>query len=532
MAIKAPPADDDVFRVDDEPIPIDIPAMPRPDLPEVCVTGRHLRDKTASALSALQIGNDPPLLFVRAGALCRVGEDEHGSPVIQSITEGMLRGSMARSANYVGYDKRGDDYPTAPPIDVVRDIMALGKWPFPALAGITETPVLTPDGTVDYTPGYNYASELFYVPEHGMTMPAIPMHPSSEEVAAAVNCLKDIICDFPFVDHESETNALAMLLTPVLRPMVKGCVPLAMIDKPQAGTGASLLAEITSLIATGRNSAMLTAPRDEESWRKTITSLLLLGRTVVTLDNVEAKLYAPSLAAALTANTWQDRILGRSEMVSLPQRVTWIATGNNVRLGGDLPRRCYWIRLDAKRPQPWQRTQFKHEHLTTYVYERRELILAAMLTLARAWISAGMPKPKNAPVVGSFEDWVDVVGGVLETAGVEGFLGNVDAMYAEVDDDTPQWEGFLLAWYDKWHGTAKLTSEVAAMVATDPDFAALVPDDLMSDRKEDKGFSRRLGKALSKRDGMCYSCGISVSRDRVSHSAVRWVVGHVDDRLV
>jgi len=40
--------------------------------------------------------------------------------------------------------------------------------------------------------------------------------------------------------------------------------------------------------------------------------------------------------------------LGRTEMAKdLPQRATWMATGNNLHVGGDLARRCYWIRLDA-----------------------------------------------------------------------------------------------------------------------------------------------------------------------------------------
>jgi hypothetical protein len=38
--------------------------------------------------------------------------------------------------------------------------------------------------------------------------------------------------------------------------------------------------------------------------------MLLQGRTVVVIDNIEGKLFSSSLAAILTQSNWQDRILG------------------------------------------------------------------------------------------------------------------------------------------------------------------------------------------------------------------------------
>ena len=81
----------------------------------------------------------------------------------------------------------------------------------------------------------------------------------------------------------------------------------------------------------------------------------LRGQSIVNIDNIENTLWTPSLASILTANTFQDRILGKSEMMTLPNRCTWIATGNNIRIAGDLPRRCVLIKIDAKVPQPWRR---------------------------------------------------------------------------------------------------------------------------------------------------------------------------------
>ena len=59
-------------------------------------------------------------------------------------------------------------------------------------------------------------------------------------------------------------------------------------------------------------------PKDDEAWGKKILSQLQAGRSVVIIDNIEGKLYAPTLAAVLTTDSWEDRVLGRSEMVRFP----------------------------------------------------------------------------------------------------------------------------------------------------------------------------------------------------------------------
>jgi hypothetical protein len=120
-----------------------------------------------------------------------------------------------------------------------------------------------------------------------------------------------------------------------------------------------------------------------EELRKAITALLLAGDPIICFDNVTGLLYSPILSAVLTAREWRDRVLGKSETPGIPQRATWIVTGNAIRLGGDLPRRCYQVNLDAKLSQPWTRTGFRHPDLIGWVSENRGRLIAAALTLAR-----------------------------------------------------------------------------------------------------------------------------------------------------
>lgn len=507
------------------------------ELPEIIATGRAMRAVTKDALDTLTDANASPAVFVRSGELTRIGQNEHGLPVIERMTEAAVRGRMERCAQFTRLhkSKEGDDWqhiPIAPPLDVVRDLMALGAWPFPPLVGIIEAPTIRPDGHLLTAPGYDAATRLYHAPAGGLTVPPISEQPTDSDKAAALELLREAIQDFPFEDDASRANALAAMITPVVRSMIAGPVPMALFDKPQAGTGASLLAEVVALIATGRPSAMFTAPADDEGWKKEITSLLLQGRTVITVDNIEGRLFSPSLAAVLTAQLWEDRLLGQNKSATLLHRAVWIGTGNNIRLGGDLPRRCYWVRMDAQEARPWERSGFRHPDLFDWVEKQRGAILAAILTLARAWVTAGRTKAAALPKLGGFESWAETIGGILINAGVSGFLGNLAAMYEQADDDTPQWELFLTVWHDKWGAELVTTQEVAKALKEPPAGEMMTPENKtlkealpvdLADT-EDRGFTRKLGWALTKRKGMRFPNGLSIKRGNKTQGANRWYI--------
>ena len=143
--------------------------------------------------------------------------------------------------------------------------------------------------------------------------------------------------------------------------------PLALIDAPKQGTGKGLLSDVVSIIATGNSAAILTMSDSDEELQKLITSLLIEGTTIITIDNITGRLQSRHLDAVLTSDMWRGRILGVSKTTLVPQRATWLATGNNIKLGGDLARRCYRIRLDAKVSRPFMRKGFTHSDLATWV---------------------------------------------------------------------------------------------------------------------------------------------------------------------
>jgi hypothetical protein len=235
---------------------------------------------------------------------------------------------------------------------LAKAIVNRGHWPFPILRGIVEIPVLRKDGSVLDSPGYDAASKLYYRPN--LPVPKIPDKPTKKDAAASAGFLLDILSDFPFQDEASRDNSLGLLLTVVVKEIV-GLAPMALIDAPTKGTGKTRLAQLVSIVASGCELPLSPEVRDEEEWRKQITSLLIADRPVVILDNIERTLSSGQLAALLTTSEWSDRMLGKSEVLHLHSRAIWIATGNNIRLGGDIARRAYWIRLNSNLPRPWMR---------------------------------------------------------------------------------------------------------------------------------------------------------------------------------
>jgi len=492
------------------------------DLPSIWAANRPLQAITADALAALHDRNEPPQIFVRSGALVRVRNDENSRPQIERITGDALRGRMARTAFWLVPDRHGEPRYVAPPDTVVRDLLTIGSWPFPRLEALTETPVLRPNGTILDHPGYDFETGLYYAPPAGFELPEIPARPNSDEVQSAVGLLAEAISDFPFVDQASRANTWALLLTPILRPALNGNAPLALLDKPQPGVGASLLAELVAIIGTGRPAAMMGAPKTDEEWRKQLTSLLHGSNPMIVVDNVDGILASADLARALTSSIWQDRLLGQNLTVNLPQRATWLATGNNIRLGGDMPRRCYWIRLNAQTAQPWLRRRFQHPDLIGWANMQRGRLLAALLTLARSWWANGCPPAAITPL-GSFESWSRIVAGILAHAGIEGFLSNLDDLYERVDEEGPQWLRFLAAWHEALGAQAVTTAELVTRLraasqampsgqeqpraASDRQLCEALPDyfaEALANSKFSGSLTRQLGRALAQRTDVVF----------------------------
>ena len=196
------------------------------------------------------------------------------------------------------------------------------------------------------------------------------------------------------------------------------------------------------MIASGREAALASESENEGEWRKMLTAVLREGSELLIIDNLARPLSSAQLAKFVTAAVWEDRVLAVSEMAVPPQRLTLIVTGNNVALGGDMARRCVLIKLDPRSARPWLECSYPHPELLDWVAEQRGAIVAALLTVVGAWVSAGRPAAAVRRLAG-FGRWSATVGSILAHAGIDGFLANLETAYESLDVEAEQWEAFL-----------------------------------------------------------------------------------------
>lgn len=415
-------------------------------LPKIITTGRYMRDITEEAIGALKKANgDDPKVFQRGNSLVRL-RDVKGLSA-EALNVASLKGMLDRCADFVKLSKEGDEIPARPSGDVIADILSLPDQGFPVLRGFYSAPVFLPNGTLLSQNGYDTDSCL-YLSLNGLTGTTGGM-PLGE---AKILLLDDLLGDFPFADLGSEAHVLALILQVFARLMIDGPTPLFLIDAPARGTGKGLLIDIVSVVGLGKRADVMVLPNDENELEKRITATLVEGHQLILMDNVTS-LRSATLSAALTTTDWQGRWLGKSQMVQAPNSAAWIATGNNVAMSDEMVRRTVSIRLDAVAERPESRTGFKHSRLLEWAFANRLQLVSACISIVAAWVDAGMPihKPKNT--LGRFESWVGVMGGILEVAGVDGFLGNREVLYAVVDAETTEWTSLCDEWWKVFQET-------------------------------------------------------------------------------
>lgn len=424
-----------------EPKPEPKPARPQ-GLPEARPTIVISTDEMPVVDQAVDALAKRPEVFQRGGVLVQIVQGAKAPsglqrapdcPTIAMMKPARLRELLSAAASWQApAGKEGELEPCLPPAWAVAAVDARGQWDaIRPLCGVVEWPTLRPDGTVLQKPGYDEATGLFLVA--GQPFPTVPDRPTQEDARQAAIDLLEASCDFPFQSPTHRAAWLAAVLTPLARTGFFGPAPLVLIDANIRGAGKSLLAKCIATIVAGRDMTLTTVPDSDDELRKRITALAVAGDSLVLLDNVAGNLGSPSLDAALTATTWSDRVLGRTEMLShLPLGMTWYATANNCTLVGDTPRRVLPIRLEYMGDNPEERTDFQHPDLIAWCQAERPRLVVAALTVLRAFCAAGKPDMGLKPW-GSYEGWSGLVRAAVKWVGLSDPAGDRMEMLRQAD---------------------------------------------------------------------------------------------------
>ncbi len=408
---------------------------------EITTNESDVTDKAIAALGAM------PDLFQRADALVEV-ISEAGAPArIQPCRPARVRDLLTACARIYKVNRStGIQTDAHPPDFLAQAISARGRWQgIRKLKALAETPSLRADGTVLQSAGFDEASGLYLTSTLAVPVADVPTH---ADALRALDELLEVVCDFPFAAEEHRSAWLASLLTMFARHAFDGPVPLTLFDSSTPGTGKSLLADVNNAIATGRAMPRSTNTEDDAEQRKVITTHAVEGTPAVLIDNIGGALGTPALDAALTSTIWSDRILGATKSTgALPLWTLWFASGNNVVLRGDLPRRVLHVRIEAPVEKPEERSEFRHPRLIEWVKSERPRLVAAALTILRAFVAAGRPGSDSLPTWGSYEAWSALVRGAVVWVGLPDPVKTRQELVAHASSDLDA----LRALIEDWH---------------------------------------------------------------------------------
>ena len=408
------------------------------------------------------LANDPNT-FQRGGVLVELREEskppkeslyEPGAPVFREISKAQTKVKLSRCARLEKYNgtQKKDVHVIAPDDLVAGIVSAINFDPVPTVTGLYHSPVLRPDGSINSTPGYDRATGLYLRLDEKYPPPMC-----KEE---AIELLDYVVCDFPFESKAHKSAWYSLVITMLTQPTFPGCSPLHFVDANNSGVGKGLLTNTATLIAEGHTASRTPVPKEGDvEMRKLITASVLEGRPYILFDNLDHKLGGSAIELALTAERWSDRILGRSEKVDLPLKITWIATANNGTLSPDMTRRSVCIRLNSTLEYPAKRIGFEQANLAQYILDNRPALTMAALSIPRAYILAGRPTVERE-AFGSFEGWDSLVRSSIIWAGLTDPDTRTEISW-EMDEETVLLRSLIEAWEEVGSSTVSKAVELA-----------------------------------------------------------------------
>jgi putative DNA primase/helicase len=502
-----------------EPIPLNASRRP-----PIIVRPGFLHETADDAEEALLRSQAP--LYVRGGCIVRPVVDEMPASRdrktkvarLREVGQDAMVDHLSRAATWKKPDGRsGFDKIINPPKEIAATILSRdGEWRFPRLAGIITTPTMRPDGSIFSQAGYDPATQLLLVDPP--QLPRVDDRPSRQTAGKALEFLDSLLDEFPFVDAESRSVALSALITPVVRGAF-GTAPLHGASAPVAGSGKSYMFDLASAITSGERAPVLTVGRTEEETEKRLSSALLSGQTIISVDNVNGQLGGDLLCQMIERPVVQVRPLGSSKLIKIESRATCYATGNNIQLVGDMTRRVILCSLNPNMERPELR-RFKDRPFDRILADRGRYVAAA-LTVARAYAVAGYPDP--CPALASFEDWSRVVRSALVWLGRADPLETMKRARAD-DPETTKLRALLHAWHDaagsRWCETGEIVNLGLKRQTLDNSLVHPALHDALAEVAEDKRgaiSSRVLAFYLRKKKGTIIN-DLRVAVDEDSHT--------------
>lgn len=372
---------------------------------------------------------------------------------------------------FVGYKTKQDK--DGNPYQVLRDMtestakLCLRSYEFvaeiPAIHRVypSPVPIISEQGALILcTPGYDPTTGTYVFEGRITPHPADPNRPpitgpvssdgyldDSLTPADAFWYLYDLFAEFPFSDWSEEvvpsdadplyredadgkprayrqSRSLAVAVGGMLALFAANCVPREasrmgfIMNANSQRSGKTLLAKIITAAVFGAFKAQGWR-EDDEAMSKLLDSEVLMASPYICFDNVRGLIQSTKLEALFTSPTWTGRILGGNVMFTEENNLTVIITGNNVSPGTDIQHRCLFCDLYVEEGDVQSRrkpTRILNDVWLSSPDNRRDM-LSALWSVVRHWDHAGRPRADIDKTRLGFEEWGQIIGGMVEFAG-------------------------------------------------------------------------------------------------------------------
>lgn len=252
----------------------------------------------------------------------------------------------------------------------------------------------------------------------------------------------DLVEDFPFVSASDKAGLMGAIVTMLMRPAIRGNVPVFLLEASAPGSGKTMLVDtVISGLMLGKRASAMQIGNDEAERDKRIISILLSGQSLVLLDNLPQRLDSGSFASAVTAETYSARGLGSNRMLHATNFAVWFLTANNLEITEELARRTMPIRLEP----PSGPRRYRFPNLLAEILRNRDAYLRGAAVWIQRWVDAGCPLGET--ILPSFEDWSQIIGGVMLANGWDdAWMANRRAFMEQADSEVGDFRALMEWW--------------------------------------------------------------------------------------
>jgi hypothetical protein len=308
----------------------------------------------------------------------------------------------------------------------------------PIITSIAQLPIVLHDGTILTGRGLNRKYGIvFRVPEElDALLPSLG-DCTPTVVARAMRFLTDEwLCDVS-ADYQGKGTIIACALTILERALLPQR-PAFFITAGQRGGGKTTTIHMISMAAVGLPAAAAAWSPNEEERRKALFSYLGMGLPMLVWDNLArgSTISCPPIEKSLTTEHYSDRVLGFSEIKTVPTYTAQVFTGNNISPRGDLASRSLTVRLTVNRVDPENR-KFAHPDPMAWTDANRGRVLQALYTILLGNPRRRQKKSERTPAATRFKEWWDMVGSAVEHAAEQHVRLSKDEIDGFVADPHP-----------------------------------------------------------------------------------------------